>query len=185
MDKVVTTSEFKAILNLLTPDECLHLHSCIRNEEMDQKGKDSLKKIVDAVSDYNDSVTKFQINTNLPQVNLYDAYEGESKITLVPDHAIHTKNILQDPIWKITAILNVSSRDDVQGGELTFKNWAPPARVDNFGAVISEGADSQPQWTNEQGALIIYPSLEQNGYQLVTSGPIRRLKIHFKGPKFV
>jgi len=181
---VISTNEFRGILNLLTADQCNHLYECIRSESIDDEGKDILSVICNSVKNYNDQITMFDVDIDRPQVNLYDAYEGESKITLVPDHGIHTKNILRDPIWKITAILNVSSRDDVQGGELTFKNWAPPPRVDNFGAVITEGAETQPIWTNEQGALIIYPSLEQNGYQLVTSGPIKRLKIHFRGPKF-
>ena len=104
--------------------------------------------------------------------------------TLVPDHTVHTGNVLKGPIHKISVIINVSSRDDVQGGELTFKHWAPPPRIDNFGSLIVENADHQPNWTNEQGTIVMYPSMEQAGYQLVTSGPIKRIKIMFKGERF-
>lgn len=181
---VETVGPFRALYNVLTPEECDHLYKCIRHEEIDEQGKELAQRITAAAKVYNDEVLKFNIDFSSPSINLWDAYEGESRITLSPDHGVHAGNILTPVVTKITAVINISSRDDVQGGELTFKNWAPPARVDNFGAVIAESADVQPTWTNEQGTIIFYPSMEQMGYQLVTSGPLKRLKMNFKGENF-
>ena len=181
---IETVGPFRALYNALTPDECTHLYTCVRHENMDDKGKEIVSHIAEQAKHYNEEVLNFNVDFDKPDVHMWDAYEGESRITLSPDHGIHAGNILNDNIFKVSVIVNISSRDDVQGGELTFKNWAPPPRVDNFGAVIAEKAEHQPTWTNEQGTVIFYPSMEQNGYQLVTSGPIKRLKIYFRGGAF-
>ena len=181
---VYDSTVFRAHQEFLTPEEGQLLFDSVSKETLTDEAKDIVKKIADAVEQYNDDLLGFDINLTTPVIKPYVQSEGSSNITLVPDHAVHAGNIVEDPVYKISVIVNVSSRDEVQGGELVFKHWAPPARIDNFGAVIAEGSNTQPEWTNEQGTVVFHPSMEQVGYQLVTSGPIERVKLIFKGPKF-
>lgn len=182
--EVINSTVFRAIREALTEEEVNVLYDNVVDNNISQQAKDVVKKVADLVTQYNNDVLKF--NINLDQTSLVDftANEGTVMQTLVPDHTVHTGNILKENIHKISVIINVSSRDDVQGGELTFKHWAPPPRIDNFGSLIVENAEHQPNWTNEQGTVIMYPSMEQVGHQLVTSGPVKRIKIMFKGERF-
>jgi len=99
--------------------------------------------------------------------------------SLLPEHVIHTMNLSKvAPKW--TAIVNVSGRDDIQGGELIFRNWKETKRYDNYGRAIGDD-NGQPQWLNELGTLIIFPAIEPWGYRLVVSGRGMKTIINFKG----
>ena len=84
---------------------------------------------------------------------------------------------------KWTAIVNVSSRDDIQGGELIFRNWKDSVRYDNYGKVVGDDT-CQPQWINELGTLIFIPSLEPWGHRLVVSGNGMKVITNFKGDSY-
>ena len=105
--------------------------------------------------------------------------EANSQDNLRPEHFIHSLN-LNKVANKWTAIVNVSSRDDIQGGELMFRNWQQAKRYDNYGKAVGDD-NGQPQWINELGTLIIFPSIEAWGYKLVVSGQGMRVILNFKG----
>ena len=182
---VETHGLFRCHYDVLTEEECQILHKEVRSEEIGEASLPLLKRIVDLGKAYNDDLLNFNVDLSMPEARTFDGWEGESKVSLVPDHGIHTGNITKDNVVKFVAVINISNRDDVQGGELIFKNWAPSTRVDNFGAVISSEAGNQPNWTNEQGTVIFFPAVEQMGFNLITSGPYKRLKVLFKGPAYV
>jgi len=182
--EVIDSTVFRAIREALTEEEVNVLYDNVKDNNISQQAKDVIQKVADFVAGYNNDVLKFNIDLDQTSLVEFTGNEGTVMQTLVPDHTVHTGNILKEDIHKISVIINVSSRDDVQGGELTFKHWAPPPRIDNFGSLIVEGAEHQPNWTNEQGTVIMYPSMEQVGYQLITSGPVKRIKIMFKGERF-
>lgn len=141
----------------------------------------NVNQMVNAV---NGDVLKYDIDVDNPKVIIFDTLEG-SGTNKSPDHVTHVGNILQTPIVKVTAILIVSSRDDVQGGELAFKHWPDYPRVDNYGKVVkSDDGHHQPAFANEQGTLIVYPSTEEVGSNLTTSGRVKRLKFIYSGRRF-
>jgi len=145
-----------------------------------------INKIVQSMVDWNQQTLKFDISPMLPVILNYTAFEAQVKSTPAPDHAIHIGNIAHPNPAKWVAIVNLHDRDEVQGGELTFRKWAPTPYKDNFGNWRGDpNKPHVPQWANECGSIIIYPAMVENGYTLVTSGTAHRAKVLINGPQFV
>ena len=147
-----------------------------------ERDVDYIKPIANEISMWNEEKTNFDINWNDYSFHAEEANEADSRDNPKPVHNIHTQNIHKE-CYKWSAIVNCSSRDDVQGGELIFPDWKPPMRRDNYGKPIGD-SNSQPTWINEMGTLIILPSIAAAGYQLVVSGGFRRVHLHFRGPSY-
>lgn len=152
-------------------------------KELWSKNREMVDYITNEVGYWNEETCNFNIDwTDYNFIN-QDAIEADIKDNPKPLHTIHTKN-LGASCYKWSAIVNCSSRDDVQGGELIFRDWQPPFRRDNFGKPIGNEEECQPPWINELGTLIVFPSIAAWGYHLVVSGGFRRVNINFRGPSF-
>ena len=177
---------FRAYKKEFSSDEVNLLRDCFDSGELTDDAKKVIDKVNHLVFEFNRLHLKFNLHQNKrPEIWAFDGEEGTNQKTKQADHSIHPGNIDRENVTKVTAILNVSSRDDVQGSELLFKNWPLPVRVDNFGDLQTDGTgETQPTWINEQGTLIVFPSLEPYGFQHTTSGPAKRLKFLYKGERF-
>ena len=141
-----------------------------------------IKIIENEVVSWNEETLNLTLSTsenNIPEKRMIEFKEASIQDNLRPEHFIHSMN-LNKVANKWTAIVNVSSRDDIQGGELVFRNWKPAKRFDNYGKAVGDDS-GQPQWINELGTLIIFPSIEACGYKLVVSGQGMRFIVNFKG----
>ena len=169
-----TNGPFLAIRNYLeTQDEIKAL----------RRGDMNIIKIIEhEVVSWNEETLNLNLSTsenNVPEKRMIEFKETNLQDNLRPEHFIHSMN-LNKVANKWTAIVNVSSRDDIQGGELMFRNWKPAKRFDNYGKAVGDD-NGQPQWINELGTLIIFPSIEAWGYKLVVSGQGMRFIVNFKG----
>ena len=144
--------------------------------------KNIIRIIQNEVMAWNDETLNFRMaqSENIePDKRMIEMKEMSIQDNIVAEHVIHTMNLSKvAPKW--TAIVNVSGRDDIQGGELIFRNWRQAKRYDNYGKAIG-GDNCQPQWLNELGTLIIFPAIEAWGYRLVVSGNGMKTIINFKG----
>jgi len=176
---------FTAMSEALSKADLNTLYDEVRSgESLSEKSNQIVANVNQMVRVANDDILKYEVDINNPKVIIFDTLEG-SGTKKSPDHGVHVGNLLQTPIVKLTAILIVSSRDDVQGGELAFKHWPDYPRVDNYGKVVkSDDGHHQPVFTNEQGTLIVYPSTEEVGSNLTTSGRVKRLKFVYSGRRF-
>lgn len=180
----VDSHVFSAVGEALSKDEVETLYNEIRTREpLSEYCNDLVTKVNGMVRNANEDILRYDVDINNPKVIPFDTIEG-MQTEKKSDHVTHIGNILQEPVVKLTAIVIVSSRDDVQGGELAFKHWPDYPRVDNYGKVIKEGENHQPSFTNEQGTLIVYPSTEPVGAQLCISGRVKRLKFCYSGKRF-
>lgn len=180
----VDSQAFVALREALSKAEVELLYREVKQgNTLSDEAQDLVNRVNKIVREVNEDVLKYDVFIDSPRTITFDTDEGKNTRKTV-DHAVHLGNILQTPIIKLTAVLIVSSRDDVQGGELAFKHWPDYPRVDNYGKVIKEGDYHQPVFTNEQGTLIVYPSTEEVGAQLCISGPILRLKFLYSGKRF-
>ena len=145
-----------------------------------------VKIIENEVVSWNEETLNLSLSAReneIPDKRMIEFKESSIQDNLKPEHFIHSMN-LNKVANKWTAIVNVSSRDDIQGGELIFRDWSDPVRRDNYGKPLGNDEESQPQWINELGTLIIFPSIASCGHQLVVSGGFRRVQLDFKGPSF-
>ena len=169
-----TNGPFLAIRNYLeTQDEI----KALRRGDMN-----IIKIIENEVVSWNEETLNLNLSTsenNVPEKRMIEFKETNLQDNLRPEHFIHSMN-LNKVANKWTAIVNVSSRDDIQGGELMFRNWKPAKRFDNYGKAVGDDS-GQPQWINELGTLIIFPSIEAWGYKLVVSGGAKRVIYNFRG----
>lgn len=147
-------------------------------------GDKNLTKIIrNELVAWNEETLNLNLLSNEPaDKRLLSITETDIRDSLGAEHYLHTMN-LNKLCAKWTAIVNVSSRDDIQGGELLFRNWDTSRRVDNYGKVVGDD-NCQPQWINELGTLILIPSLEPWGYNLVVSGNGMKVIINFKGDSY-
>lgn len=174
---------FLAKKDFLTKQQC---EEFVKFLDKQDSSVDFIKTIVDEVIAWNDATLKFNINPEQPTILNYTSYEAQVKSTATPDHAIHIGNVSHPTPAKWSVIVNLHDRDKVQGGELVFRKWAPTPYKDNFG--IWKGDPKKPhvpQWINELGTIVIYPSMVEHGHLLVTSGTATRAKILVNGPQFV
>jgi len=142
--------------------------------------KQLLTQIKDEVELWNEETHNFNMLWDEQHYRIKNLVEADIGDNLRPDHSIHAMNLNKN-CNKWTAILNLSNRDYIQGGELLFKHWDSPVRRDNNGRVIGDEKTSQPQWINEQGTLIIFPSIAEHGFRMVVSGTGARLYVNFEG----
>tara|TARA_B100001778_G_scaffold330233_1_gene332384 strand:+ start:774 stop:1412 length:639 start_codon:yes stop_codon:yes gene_type:complete len=147
------------------------------------KKLDMVDVVANEVGFWNEETCNFNMDWNDYQFRANEAKEADIKDNPKPLHTIHTNN-LNASCFKWSAIVNCSSRDDIQGGELIFRDWQPPFRRDNYGKPIGDEKSCQPPWINELGTLIIFPSIAAWGYHLVVSGGFKRVNINFRGPSF-
>lgn len=169
-----TNGPFLAIRNYFeTQDEIKSL----------RRGDMNLVKIIEnEVVSWNEETLNLSLSAReneIPDKRMIEFKESSIQDNLKPEHFIHSMN-LNKVANKWTAIVNVSSRDDIQGGELIFRNWQQAKRFDNYGKAVGDD-NGQPQWINELGTLIIFPSIEAWGYKLVVSGQGMRFIVNFKG----
>ena len=61
-----------------------------------------------------------------------------------------------------------------------FRNWKEPQRIDNYGKRVGD-ENGQPQWINELGTAIFFPSIEGWGHKLVVSGRGMKVIINLMG----
>jgi hypothetical protein len=176
---------FTAMSEALSKVELNTLYDEVHSgKPLSEKSNQIVANVNQMVNVVNGDILKYEVDIDKPKVVIFDTLEG-SGTNKRSDHVIHIGNILQTPIVKLTAILIVSSRDDVQGGELAFKHWPDHPRVDNYGKVVrSDDGHHQPAFTNEQGTLIVYPSTEEVGSNLTTSGRVKRIKFIYSGRRF-
>ena len=113
-------------------------------------------------------------------IDLTDNLDQYIKLDNLTPEVVVGETKLTSGITTTATIVNVSSRDDIQGGELMFRNWQQAKRYDNYGKAVGDD-NGQPQWINELGTLIIFPSIEAWGYKLVVSGQGMRVILNFKG----
>ena len=151
--------------------------------ELYNKNLDMVDVIANEVGYWNEETCNFNMDWTDYSFVAQEAVEADIKDNPKPLHTIHTKN-LNASCYKWSAIVNCSSRDDIQGGELIFRDWQRPFRRDNYGKPVGDPDKCQPAWINELGTLIIFPSIAAWGYNLVVSGGFRRVNINFKGPSF-
>ena len=145
--------------------------------------RDMFSAVQNEVGYWNEETLNLNINLNEYDFHAWQCGEADIKDNPKPVHSIHAGN-LGKSCRKWTAIVNCSSRDDIQGGELILRDWESPARRDNYGKAIGDENKCQPVWINEIGTLIIFPSISAWGYNLVVSGGFNRVKIDFKGPAY-
>lgn len=181
MDEV-SYNFFLAKKNFLTDEQCQLLREFLENPS---SKCESVDLVVQEIVNWNSKTLNFDIDETKPIITNFTGYEATAKTSTVPDHAIHIGNIRNPSPMKWTAIVNLHNRDDVQGAELIFRTWATTPYKDNFGHWKGDPTKPhQPQWINEQGSIIIYPSMVENGFALVTSGTAYRAKISLTGPQF-
>ena len=135
-----------------------------------RKGERALYQVVkNEMIAWNEETLNLNILPNEPLgKRMLNINEADILDNLKQEHHIHTMNLNKIcPKW--TAIVNVSGRDDIQGGELMFRNWKEPQRIDNYGKRVGD-ENGQPQWINELGTAIFFPSIEGWGHKLVVSG---------------
>ena len=166
---------FLAIQNFFETQQEIH--------DLWRKNRDMVDYIANEVGYWNEETLNFNIDWNDYTFHSLEGQEADIKDNPKPIHSIHARNLGQS-FSKWTAIVNCSSRDDIQGGELIFRDWSDPVRRDNYGKPLGNDEESQPQWINELGTLIIFPSIASCGHQLVVSGGFRRVQLDFKGPSF-
>ena len=181
----VDSQAFVALREALSKAEVELLYQEVKSgNTLSDEAFNLVARVNKIIREVNEDILKYDIDLDSPKVITYDTAEGKNT-PKVADHVVHIGNLLQNPIVKLTAVLIVSSRDDVQGGELAFKHWPDYPRVDNYGKVVkSDDGHHQPVFTNEQGTLIVYPSTEEVGSNLTTSGRIKRLKFVYSGRRF-
>ena len=148
-----------------------------------EEDREVFEAIQNEVGYWNEETLNLDIDLNKHSFLQIRGAEADIKDNPKPVHSIHAGNLGQD-CYKWSAIVNCSSRDDIQGGELIFRDWQPPTRRDNYGNFVGDEDTCQPPWINEIGTLIIFPSLSAWGYHLVVSGGFKRVKIDFKGPAY-
>ena len=179
----VDSQAFSVLREALSKAEVESLYKEVRTgNSLSSESQTLVAKVNMMIRDINNDILKYDIDLDSPKVIPFDTVEGKNT-EKKPDHGLHSGNILQTPIVKLTAVLIVSSRDDVQGGELAFKHWPDYPRVDNYGNLVKK-ENHQPVFTNEQGTLIVYPSTEPVGAQLCISGPVKRIKFCYSGKRF-
>ena len=140
------------------------------------------EKIIAEVIKYNSEVLKLDIDPN-PIVDPIDLPEGSSKFKY-PQHRIHKGNLYkQGKIVKLIALYNINSPDEFQGGNIEFENWKR-FRVDNYGNPQGDIDSHVPDWINEKGTLIIYPSLIECEADIVVSGTVKRMQYKFMGDNY-
>lgn len=182
MSEVVEHEYFYAAKDFLTPQECQDVVKFMNKEA---STLDCLKRIVDVVEQWNNKTLRFNIDPTQPRVVNFTGEEAQVRSTTTPDHAIHIGNVANPTPIKWSVILNLHNRDDVQGGELMFRNWAQTPYKDNFGNWKGDpNKPHMPAWINEMGSIVIYPAMVEQGYQLVTSGTATRAKVFISGPQF-
>lgn len=139
-----------------------------------------MQQIKDEVELWNEETHNFNMlwDQNHHRIKIFE--EADIGDNLRPNHSIHAMN-LHKTCSKWSAILNLTSRNDIQGGELLFKHWDTPVRRDNNGRVVGDEKTSQPTWINEQGTLIIFPSIAEHGFRMVVSGGGKKLYVNFEG----
>tara|TARA_B100000131_G_C18029791_1_gene577968 strand:- start:579 stop:1175 length:597 start_codon:yes stop_codon:yes gene_type:complete len=148
-----------------------------------QKDKQVIQTITNEVGYWNEETINLNMDWSWFDFYAIEAREADSKDNPKPDHSIHTMNLNKD-CRKWSAIVNCSSRDDIQGGELIFKDWKRPFKYDNYGKVIGNPDECQPQWINELGTLILFPSIAAWGYHLVVSGGFQKVHLCYNGKSF-
>lgn len=182
MSEVVKHDFFFAVKDFLSKEECEQFRLFLDKKEATCN---AIERIIEKVVDWNNQTLKFAINPTLPTILNYTAFEAQVKSSTAPDHAVHVGNIQHPNPSKWSVIVNLHDRDEVQGGELIFRKWAPTPYKDNYGNWRGDpNKPHVPQWINELGTIVIYPSMVENGYALVTSGTAHRAKILVNGPQF-
>ena len=152
--------------------------------ELRAKNLEMVDLIASEVGYWNEETLNLNMDWPDYSFHLEEGQEADIKDNPKPVHSIHTAN-LGKICYKWSAIVNCSGRDDVQGGELIFRDWQPPARRDNYGKPIGDEKTCQPPWINELGTLIIFPSIAAWGHNLIVSGGLKRVNLHFRGPSYV
>ena len=150
-------------------------------KELANENLEMVQMISNEIGYWNEETTNFTMDWNDYSFVKRVLQEADIRDNPKPLHSIHTQNLNQT-CYKWSAIVNCSSRDDVQGGELIFRDWNPPYRRDNYGKPIGDPDTCQPPWINELGTLIIFPSIAAWGYSLIVSGALRRVELNFRGP---
>tara|TARA_B100001109_G_scaffold190666_1_gene157270 strand:- start:194 stop:808 length:615 start_codon:yes stop_codon:yes gene_type:complete len=150
-------------------------------KELANENLEMVQMISNEIGYWNEETTNFIMDWNDYSFVKRVLQEADIRDNPKPLHSIHTQNLNQI-CYKWSAIVNCSSRDDVQGGELIFRDWNPPYRRDNYGKPIGDPDTCQPPWINELGTLIIFPSIAAWGYSLIVSGALRRVELNFRGP---
>lgn len=146
-----------------------------------------VQRVIELVKSWNDdeSQLNFDVDWDKPIFKDYTGTESMVESMTTPDHAVHPGNIDDKAPLKWTAIVMVSDRNEVQGGEMIIRNWPPTPYKDNFGNWIGDTAKPHvPQWLNERGTVVIMPSMYEHGFALVTSGTQKRVKVQFAGPQW-
>ncbi len=165
-----TNIAIQAIKDFATVDEIT---------EIKNNNAETLSLITQQVQEWNNSNWEFDCDWDNPTIAIKK--EGElDKRQLRADYSIHWGN-MDKTAAKWTALLVCSNRDDVQGGEIGFAVWPDPARYDNYGNLIKPAGNVQPQWINEQGTLIIFPSILEWGHRAVISGELVLCRMMFSG----
>ena len=167
---------FLAIQNFFETQQEIH--------DLWEKNREMVDYVANEVGYWNEETLNLNIDWNDYNFHSLEGEEADIKDNPKPVHSIHARNLGQT-CAKWSAIVNCSGRDDIQGGELIFRDWKDPARRDNYGKAIGDDETCQPQWINELGTLIIFPSIGAHGHQLVVSGGFRRVQLDFKGPSYV
>lgn len=186
MSDVVTHEFYNAQKDFFTKEECERLIRAIEEPNTLTECDDLLARVAKAAEDWNNQSLKFNVDFTKPVFSDWSGVEASQRVVTVPDHAIHIGNIKNPMPYKWSVIVNVGDRDDIQGGELVFRTWPPAPYKDNFGEWKGDpNAPSQPEWINEQGTIVIFPSMAEHGNLLVTSGTAHRVKIRFAGPQFI
>ena len=139
-----------------------------------------ISQVTDEVKDWNEATHNFNMLWEEENHSVRTHIEADIKDNLVPVHSIHGGNLGKN-CFKWSAILTLTSRDFIQGGEIMFKHWNQPVRIDNYGKHIGDPKTSMPQWINEQGTLIIYPSIAESGYKMIVSGEVKKLYVNYMG----
>jgi len=152
-------------------------------KELWTKNREMVDYIANEVGYWNEETLNVNIDWNDYHFHSLEGFEADIKDNPKPAHSIHPRNLGQT-CAKWTAIVNCSGRDDIQGGEIIFRDWQPPVRRDNYGKPVGDEETCQPPWINELGTLIIFPSIAAHGHQLVVSGGFRRVQLDFKGPSY-
>lgn len=148
--------------------------------ERESHRNEVISQITDEVKLWNEETHNFNMLWDEFNYSVKTFEEADIGDNLRPNHSIHAMNLSKN-CFKWSSIVNLSSRNDIQGGELLFKHWDTPVRRDNNGKVVGDEKTAQPSWINEQGTLIIFPAIAQHGYRMVVSGECKRLYINYVG----